>query len=162
MELDTILESIDPTKEFTTGTSSMAIGDFKSRRFGNSETTVIRVFLKNGLIISMASGGKSFSSVEKNTFEVAVLESGKINYLLTNGEVLCHQSLDDIRELIIRISETKKLGVYLIGPGELLVLVDKLDSDYYSVRFSPDMAPKVCNRTALNKLLMGSVFLGEL
>ena len=107
MEIATILERIDPTKKFTTGTSSMDSNCFGIRRFSNSETTVIRVFLRNGLILSIVSGGTSYSSIENDTFEVAIFEDGKLNYTLTDGDVLSHQSLDDIRDLIIKIGGAK-------------------------------------------------------
>ena len=106
MKQEELIRIIDPKKELIEYVSGMPNFEFGNRRLGGHNTKVLRLYLKNTLIISLASGDMTYSS--DGTYEVAILKDGQINYELTNGDVLKFQSPEDIRELVIKCGSIKQ------------------------------------------------------
>jgi hypothetical protein len=76
-----------------------------TEEFGLGQLQRIRFILVNGYSISLIKGFGAHAGTKDATFEMAVLDpQGELDYTLTDGDVLGHQTLDDFISLVHKVA----------------------------------------------------------
>lgn len=79
--------------------------------FSMGQLQRLRFILVNGYSISLIKGFGAYAGEKDSTFEMAVLDpSGDLDYTLTDGDVLGHQTLDDFINLVHKVINQNKLS----------------------------------------------------
>lgn len=74
--------------------------DISVRRNDIQQGTLVQITLHNGYIVSVGQGGGYYSTIQNDTFEVAILKDGKFIRLTDWDDVMGHVPRADVIKLI--------------------------------------------------------------